>query len=48
LPGDVQPFRSVYLALRERTWRHERSGAEPKLALCETPGQGPHGYAPSR
>ncbi|KAJ5334479.1 hypothetical protein N7452_006882 [Penicillium brevicompactum] len=43
LPGDLQPFRSVYLALRERAWRHERSGAAPKLALCVA-GQSLHGY----
>ncbi|CAG8199981.1 unnamed protein product [Penicillium salamii] len=45
LPGDLQPFRSVYLALRERAWRHDRLGAEPKLALC-MPGQSLHGYMP--
>ncbi|KAJ5791301.1 uncharacterized protein N7518_008312 [Penicillium psychrosexuale] len=47
LPGDLQPFRSVYLALRERAWHHERSGAEPKLAVCTFPGQGLRGYFPS-
>ncbi|KAJ6168622.1 hypothetical protein N7497_001465 [Penicillium chrysogenum] len=47
LPGDLQPFRSVYLALRERAWHHERSGAEPKLAVCAFPGQGLRGYFPS-
>lgn len=47
LPGDLQPFRAVYLALRERAWHHERSGAEPKLAVCAAPGQGLRGYFPS-
>lgn len=46
-PGDLQPFRSVYLALRERAWRHDRLGAEPKLALCVA-GQGLRGYMPSQ
>ncbi|KAJ5788189.1 hypothetical protein N7457_003179 [Penicillium paradoxum] len=48
LPGDLQPFRSVYLALRERAWRHERSAAQPKLALCDVAGQVLRGYFPSQ
>jgi hypothetical protein len=47
MPGDLQPFRSVYLALRERAWHHERSGAEPKLAICGMASQGLRGYFPS-
>lgn len=47
LPGDTQPFRSVYLALRERAWKHERLGAEPKLALCVA-GLDLRGYIPSQ
>jgi hypothetical protein len=47
LPGDLQPFRSVYLALRERAWHHEKSGAEPRLAVCEV-AQGLRGYFPSQ
>ncbi|KAJ5542946.1 hypothetical protein N7535_005369 [Penicillium sp. DV-2018c] len=47
LPGDLQPFRSVYLALRERAWLHERSGAEPRLAVCGG-AQGLRGYVPSQ
>ncbi|KAJ5143195.1 uncharacterized protein N7515_001982 [Penicillium bovifimosum] len=46
LPGDLQPFRSVYLALRERAWHHQRSGAEPRLAVCGI-SQGLRGYFPS-
>ncbi|KAJ5170745.1 uncharacterized protein N7500_003528 [Penicillium coprophilum] len=47
MPGDLQPFRSVYMALRERAWHHERSGAEPKLAVCGIASQGLRGYFPS-
>ncbi|KAJ5207272.1 hypothetical protein N7472_003720 [Penicillium cf. griseofulvum] len=47
MPGDLQPFRSVYLALRERAWHHERSGAEPKLAICGMASQSLRGYFPS-
>ncbi|OQE42257.1 hypothetical protein PENCOP_c004G04275 [Penicillium coprophilum] len=47
MPGDLQPFRSVYMALRERAWHHERSGAEPKLAVCGITSQGLRGYFPS-
>lgn len=48
LPGDLQPFRSVYLALRERAWQHERSGAQPRLAVFDIADQGLQGYFPSQ